>query len=62
MVRHEERRGGLIGDEFWDKIGGQGTYRSFIDAVNELGEQYRDRIYREFLGIEPPADAQPMKL
>lgn len=44
----------LIGDEFWNKIGGDGTYRALIDAVNELGPGYRDRIYREFLGIEPP--------
>lgn len=46
----------LIGDEFWDKIGGPGTYQSFIKAVNEIGKNYRERIYREFLGIEPPAD------
>lgn len=44
----------LIGDEFWEKIGGLGTYQSFIQAVNEIGKEYRDRIYREFLGIEPP--------
>lgn len=44
----------LIGDEFWNLIGGQGTYLALIEAVNELGSNYRDRIYREFLGIEPP--------
>lgn len=44
----------LIGDEFWEKIGGAGTYQSFINAVNEIGQDYRDRIYREFLQIEPP--------
>jgi hypothetical protein len=44
----------LIGDEFWEKIGGLGTYKAFIDAVNEIGPKYKDRIYREFLGIEPP--------
>jgi hypothetical protein len=46
----------LIGDEFWEKIGGLGTYQAFIEAVNEVGKAYKDRIYREFLGIEPPAD------
>ena len=46
----------LIGNEFWEKIGGLGTYQSFIEAVNEIGKEYRDRIYREFLGIEPPRD------
>ena len=44
----------LIGDEFWEKIGGIGTYKAFIDAVNEIGKAYKDRIYKEFLGIEPP--------
>lgn len=44
----------LIGDEFWDRIGGGGTYRAFIEAVNEIGPGYRSRIYREYLGIEPP--------
>jgi hypothetical protein len=52
----------LIGDEFWEKIGGRGTYQSFIDAVNEIGQGYRDRIYREFLGIEPPTNASETKL
>jgi len=44
----------LIGDEFWEKIGGVGTYRAFLQAVNELGKEYKDRIYTEFLGIRPP--------
>lgn len=45
----------LIGDEFWEKIGGLGTYQAFISVVNEIGKEYKERIYREFLGIEPPA-------
>lgn len=45
----------LIGNEFWDKIGGIGTYQAFINAVNEIGIDYRERIYREYLGIEPPS-------
>ena len=44
----------LIGDEFWDLIGGEGTYQIFIDEVNLLGKEYKERIYREFLGIEVP--------
>lgn len=47
----------LIGDEFWERIGGLGTYKAFIDAVNEIGEEYKNRIYREFLGIEPPVSS-----
>ena len=52
----------LIGDEFWEKIGGIGTYKAFINAVNEIGKEYKDRIYREFLGIEPPTDLDDGKL
>lgn len=46
----------LIGDEFWEKVGGKGAYRSFITAINEIAPAYKERIYREFLGIEPPGD------
>lgn len=48
----------LIGNEFWDLIGGKGTYSNFIKEVNLLGAGYRERIYREFLGIEPPFDTE----
>lgn len=44
----------LIGNEFWDFIGGEGTYKLFIEEVNKLGKEYRERIYREYLGVEPP--------
>jgi hypothetical protein len=44
----------LIGNEFWDFLGGSGTYNLFIKEVNKLGKVYRDRIYREYLGLEPP--------
>ncbi len=52
----------LISEEFWEKIGGLGTYKAFIDAVNEIGHDYKDRIYREYLGIEPLPDAYETKL
>ena len=44
----------LIGNEFWEKVGGLGTYQAFLDAVNEISAEYKVRIYREYLGIEPP--------
>lgn len=44
----------LMGDELWDFIGGEGTYMNFITEVNKLGVGYKERIYREFLGMEPP--------
>ncbi len=54
----KEDKAVLIGNEFWEKIGGIGTYQAFISAVNEIGKEYKDRIYREFLGIEPPPGAE----
>lgn len=44
----------LIGEETWNLIGGEGAYQFFIDEVNKLGRHYKERIYREYLGIEPP--------
>lgn len=44
----------LMGGEFWDLIGGKGTYENFIKEINALGKEYRERIYREYLEIEPP--------
>lgn len=52
----------LIGDEFWEHIGGLGTYQSFISAINEIAPDYKKRIYEEFLGIEPPATALDVSL
>jgi hypothetical protein len=48
----------LIGDEFWDFIGGKGTYQLFINEINKLGKGYRIRIYKEYLEIEPPEDVE----
>ena len=52
----------LIGVEFWEMIGGTGTYQAFINAVNEIGAEYKARIYREFLGIEPPENWNEINL
>lgn len=51
----------LIGNEFWDLIGGSGTYEKFISEVNSLGSDYKKRIYTEFLGIEPLEDNGQLK-
>lgn len=58
----KEDKSVLIGDEFWNKIGGMGTYQEFISAINEIGSEYKERIYREYLGIEPPEQAFDVKL
>lgn len=52
----------LIGEEFWNLIGGEGTYQSFIKEINKLGTKYKERIYREFLGIEPPENVNNYSL
>ena len=52
----------LIGDEFWEKIGGLGTYQAFIAAVNEIAPEYKERIYKEYLGISPPLSALNTRL
>ncbi len=52
----------LIGEEFWEGIGGIGTYDTLINAVNEIGEVYKNLIYHEYLGIEPPEDSKAIRL
>lgn len=58
----KEDKAVLIGNEFWEKIGGTGTYQAFIDAVNEIGAEYKEKIYRDYLGIIPPEDALKEKI
>jgi hypothetical protein len=31
----------LIGEEFWERIAGPDTFRAFIQAVNEIGSEYK---------------------
>jgi hypothetical protein len=52
----------LIGEEFWNLIGGDNTYSTFTSEINKLGKEYRDRIYREFLCVDPPKDEDEMVL
>ena len=48
----------LIGDDLWNKVGGEGTYEVFVAIVRELGEAYHKRIYEEYLGFPAaPPDA-----
>ena len=52
----------LIGEEFWDFVGGKGTYQLFISEINKLGKEYRDRIYKEYLEIDPPDRNDEVKI
>lgn len=47
-MKHDESV--LVGDEFWDKVGGQGTYRLLIECAQEVGREYKPLIYEKFLG------------
>lgn len=52
----------MIGNEFWDFIGGAGTYQLFIDEINKLGAEYKIKIYKEFLGINVPESVNDYKM
>ena len=48
----------LIGEDFWNLIGGDFAYKTIIDEINSLGKNYKERIYRGYLGIEPPRNIE----
>ena len=52
----------LIGNEFWDLIGGKGTYQLFIDEINKIGVEYKSQVYKDYLGITPPDQSCSFKL
>jgi len=39
----------LMGKDFWDYIGGRGTWEGLIAIFEEVGESYKMIIYKEFL-------------
>ena len=39
----------VIGDEFWDKIGGDGTWGRMLEVATEVGEVLKPRILNEYL-------------
>jgi len=42
----------LIGPEFWDKVGGTGTWDDLLTLLDEVGDRLRDRIRREYLNLD----------
>lgn len=40
----------LIGAEFWEKLGGAGTWEALIKIAERAGESYREQIERYLLG------------
>jgi hypothetical protein len=42
----------LIGDDFWDLVGGGGVYDNIMKEINLFGEESKERICKEFLDIK----------
>ena len=40
----DERKELLIGEDFWDFIGGSGTYREIIQIFDEVGKSIKPQI------------------
>lgn len=40
----------LMGDEFWDRLGGEGTLAEVLGILESVGAPLRERIRREYLG------------
>jgi hypothetical protein len=41
----------LIGPDFWDTVGGPGTWDDLMALLDEVGDRLRERILREYLGL-----------
>ncbi|PWK19428.1 type II restriction endonuclease TdeIII [Arcicella aurantiaca] len=41
----------LIGDDFWSLIGGEGIYSEITNEINLFGEEFKKRIFEEYLYV-----------
>lgn len=44
----------LIGDELWNKIGGEGTSQEVLEIAKAVGRRYREKIYNDYLHLPLP--------
>jgi hypothetical protein len=42
----------LIGDDFWNLVGGEGVYDKIMEEIKLFGERSKERICKEFLDIK----------
>ncbi len=42
----------LIGEEFWERLGGPGTLAELLTLLHEVGAPLKERIRREYLGLD----------
>jgi hypothetical protein len=38
----------LVGDEYWDFIGGENTFVDLLNVFDEVGKEYKDRLNKKF--------------
>jgi Type II restriction endonuclease, TdeIII len=41
----------LMGDEFWSRLGGEGTLAEILELLGTVGPRLQQRIRREYLGL-----------
>ena len=41
----------LVGDEYWDFVGGKGTFLELLRIFDEVGKTFKDRLNRKFKQI-----------
>ena len=41
----------LVGDEYWDFIGGKGTFPELLKTFDEVGKQFKERLNQKFKDI-----------
>ena len=41
----------LVGDEYWDFIGGQNTFTELLDTFDEVGKEFKKRLDKKFMEI-----------
>ncbi len=41
----------LVGDEYWDFIGGKGTFPELLQTFDEVGKEFKDRLEKKFKEI-----------
>jgi hypothetical protein len=41
----------LVGDEYWDFIGGKNTFTELLDTFDEVGKEFKDRLDKKFKEI-----------
>jgi hypothetical protein len=41
----------LIGEEYWDFIGGEGTFKDLLAVFDDVGNSYKDKLDQKFKQI-----------